>query len=529
MKKLAGVATLVVACLLTLCEHANAFHAAPPSGIFTYHYDNARDGQNLNETILAPSNVNSAVFGKLFSRVVDGNVAAEPLYVNGVQIPGHSTTEVVYVATEHDSVYAFDATGVETKPLWKVSFLNAKAHVTSVSSGRVQTSDIFPEIGITGTPVIDPASNTLYVASETLEKKTIFQRLHALDLSTGVEKFSGPIVVAATTPGTASDGDGANISFSAALANQRSGLALNNGIVYVAHASHGDVGAYHGWILGYDAATLALVNTFAVTPDGTLGGIWMAGGAPMIDATGDVYVVTGNGDFDAPADIDYGDSLLRLGPIETSNLGVIDYFTPYDQQVLDQMDLDFGSSGVIALPDQPIAPQHLAVTGSKEGTLYLVDRDNMGHFHANDDSQIVQAIMGQLAGIYSTPAYFNGMVYVGGIYDNLKGFSFADGQLSQAPVTLTNTSFAYSGTVPVVSANGTQNGIVWAIENAKEAVLHAYNPIDLTQEYYNSAQKRVRDSMTGFVKFTVPTVANGRVFVGSSKRLTVFGLLPPKR
>ncbi|HVN28548.1 MAG TPA: hypothetical protein VMT64_08690, partial [Candidatus Binataceae bacterium] len=452
----------------------------------------------------------------------------EPLYANGVVIPGHGAMEVVYVATEHDSVYAFDATGAIASPLWHVSFLNAKAKITSVPSQRVHSNDIAPEIGITGTPVIDPTSNTLYVASETLEKNTIVQRLHAMDLSTGAEKFGAPIAVSATTPGTASDGDGQNITFAPALANQRCGLALNNGIVYVTYASHGDVGAYHGWILGYDAATLAQVIVFAVTPNATLGGTWMAGDAPMIDADGNVFVVTGNGDFDAPAGIDYGDSMLKLGPGDISNFDVLDYFTPYDQQVLDGMDLDFGSSGVIALPDQPTAPQHLAFTGSKEGTLYLIDRDNMGHFHANDDSQIAETVTGQIGGVYSTPAYFNGSLYVGSIYDNLVAFSFAAGQFSQTPTSQTNTSFTYSGTVPVISANGSQNGIVWAIENAGNAVLHAYNAGDLSQEYYNSVQRKKRDAMTKFVKFTVPTVANGRVFVGSSKRLTAFGLLKSK-
>ena len=339
-------------------------------------------------------------FGKLFAREVDGNVAAEPLYVSAVQVPGLGSTEVVYVATEHDSVYAFDATGSITKPLWQRSFLDAKAKITSVPWRRVQSNDIAPEIGITGTPVIDPASNTLYVSAETLDRGTIFQRLHALDLSNGQEKFGGPIAITATTPGTAADGDGQNIAFAPALANQRCGLALNNGVVYVAFASHGDVGAYHGWLLGYDASTLAQISVFAVTPNGTLGGTWMAGSAPVIDADGNLFLVTGNGTFDANFDgIDYGDSLLKLGPTDTTNLGVIDYFTPYDQMVIDDMDLDFGSSGVIALPDQPTSPQHLAFTGSKEGTLYLVDRDNLGHFNPADNSQIVQSIMGQTSGM----------------------------------------------------------------------------------------------------------------------------------
>src|SRR5271166_1419861 len=315
MKKLLGRAALSAALAIAICPAAES---APIPGIFTYHYNNARDGQNLLETILTPTNVNSATFGKLFARAVDGNVAAEPLYVNGVQIPGLGSMQVVYVATEHDSGYAFDATGSITKPLWQRSFLNSKARVTSVPWTRVGVNDIAPEIGITGTPVIDPASNTLYVAAETLEKRTIFQRLHALDLSTGQEKFGGPVTITATTPGTAADGDGQNISFAPALANQRCGLALNNGVVYVAFASHGDIGDYHGWLLGYDASTLAQVSVFAVTPNGTLGGIWMAGGAPAIDADGNLLLATGNGTFDANVrGLDYGDSLLKLGPTDT--------------------------------------------------------------------------------------------------------------------------------------------------------------------------------------------------------------------
>jgi hypothetical protein len=529
MKRLGGLAMIAGAIILAFCQVAGA---DPIAGIYTYHYDNARDGLNSNETILTPSNVNQTTFGKLFSRAVDGYVYAEPLYVNSVQFQKFSPREAVYVATEHDSVYAFDASGAISAPLWKVSFINPKKRTTTIPWERVGTTDLVPEVGITGTPVIDPASGTLYVAVATMEKGAYFYRLHALDIATGAEKFGGPIVINATLPGTGvgSDANG-NISFVPLIANQRSGLTLNNGVVYVAFASHGDNGGYHGWMLGYDASTLAQVSAFAVTPDGVRGGIWMAGGAPVINDEGGLFVATGNGTFDANLDggIDYGDSLLKLGPTDSSNFGVIDYFTPYDQGKIDDMDLDYGSSGVLALPDQSVGPAHLLFTGSKEGTLYLLDADNLGGFNPIDDSQIVQSIMGETTGQWSTPAYFNGLIYVDGEADNLKAFSLANGQLSTSPVSISKMNFNYPGTTPVVSANGIQNGIVWALGSSGTAVLHAFDASDLTNELYNSAQKKARDGISGFVKFSVPTVANGRVFVGSQKRLTVFGLLPPKK
>ncbi|HLI81227.1 MAG TPA: hypothetical protein VKV03_14665 [Candidatus Binataceae bacterium] len=526
MVKLGGSAAIAVACLLTFCRVADA---TPISGALTYHYDNARDGQNLGETILTPTNVNSTTFGKLFSRTVDGYVYAEPLYVNGIQIPHVGATEVVYVATEHDSVYAFDAGGARVAPFWHVSFLSKKPRVSTVTWAQVGSTDIVPEIGITGTPVIDPVSNTLYVAAKTFENPNFVYRLHALDLATGAEKFGGPVVIAASAPGTGDANHNGSITFDAHIANQRSGLALSNGVVYLPFASHGDNGQYHGWILGYDASTLEQVSSFIDTPNGSLGGIWMAGGAPVIDSDGNLLVATGNGTFDEDeGGLDYGDSLVKLGPTDTSNLDVIDYFTPFDQFALAQMDLDLGSGGVIELPDQSTGPIHLAVTGGKEGTLYLVDCDNMGHFNATDNSQIVQSIMGQMPSVFSTPAYFNGTVYIGGEFDNLKAFSLSNGQLSTSPTSETSTFFQYPGATPVISANGSQDGIVWAIANQTVAALYAFDATNLANQLYISTEKRERDAMTGYVKFSVPTVANGRVFVGSQKRLTVFGSLKKK-
>ncbi len=528
MKSIGGLTAIAGAIGLAFCQVAAG---ATIPDIVTYHYDNARDGQNLSETILTPSNVNKNTFGKLFTRAVDSYVYAEPLYVHSVQIPNRGAREVVYVATEHDSIYAFDASGVISKPFWQVSFVNSKKKITTVPWEKVGTQDLVPEIGITGTPVIDPSSNTLYVSVATLEKGSYFHRLHALDLSTGEEKLGGPVVISATAPGTGDGSANGNINFVARIANQRSGLTLNNGVVYVPFASHGDIGPYHGWILGYDASTLQPVNVFVDTPNGSQGGIWMAGGAPVINDEGDFFVVTGNGTFDVNLDggIDYGDSLLKLGPTDSSNFGVVDYFTPFNQIVLDGMDLDFGSSGVMALPDQVVGPPHLLFIGSKLGTLYLLDADNLGQFHVGDDSQIVQSIAGESIGVFSTPAYFNGMVYVDGQSDQLKAFSLTGGLLSTSPVSISNNDFGYPGATPVISANGSQNGILWVIGNSGSAILHAFDATDLTSELYNSAQKKTRDGINGYVKFTVPTVANGRVFVGSQKRLTAFGLLPPKK
>lgn len=526
MRKSGGLAAIAGVIVFALCRIATA---APVTGIFTYHFDNARDGLNSNETILNPSNVNSRTFGKVFSRAVDGDVYAEPLYANGIQIPKRGTHEVVYVATEHDSVYAFDASGATSKPLWKVSFINPKRRVTRVPWQKAGNIDIYPEVGITGTPVIDPASNTLYVSAATMEKGSFFHRLHALDIATGQEKFGGPVVIEASVPGTGegSDANG-HINFVPQIANQRAGLALSNGIVYVAFAAHGDLGPYHGWVLGYDATTLEQLTAFAITPNGSRGGIWMSGGAPMIDAQGNLFVSSGNGTFEEEPHTDYGDSLMKLGPTENSNFDVIDFFTPYDQGMLEAGDLDFGSSGIVALPDQDAAPQHLLISGSKEGTLYLLDRDNLGHFHHDDDSQIVQSVMGQTTGVFSTPAFFNGTIYLAGNYDNLAAFSLSNGQLSTTPASFSTVDFPFSGTTPVVSANGTRSGIVWAIRNENSAVLCAFDATNLRVELYNSAQRKNRDAMSDYIKFTVPTVANGRVFVGSHNRVTAFGLLKRK-
>ncbi len=520
MKRVCTLAIATSIVIVALCATALS---ASLSGVFTYHFDNARDGRNLSETILTPSNVNSKSFGRLFARGVDGFVYAEPLYVNGVVIHKRAR-EVVYVATEHDGVYAFDATGRISKPFWRVSFIDPRKGITTMTAAESGSMDIVPEIGITGTPVIDPDASTLFVVAVTQENGVFFQRLHALDLATGKEK-TAPVALAATVPGTGDGSDtNGNISFLPEIANQRCGLALNNGVVYVSFASHGDKGHYHGWVLGYDAQTLQQVTAFAATPNGFQGGIWMSGGAPMVDADGNIYLSTGNGTFDADqGGLDYGDTVLKLAQTD-GMFNVLDYFTPFDQERLNDNDLDLSSGGVIALPDQSTGPQHLLFAGGKGSTLYLIDRDNMGHFHSGDDSQIVQSIAGPVGPLFSTPAYYNGMVYLATISDNLKAFSLVNGLLSTAPVSTSNISFPYPGATPSISANVSQNGIVWAIRNSGNAELYAFDANDLTVVLYHSNEKKFRDKTSGYVKFQVPTVADGRVFVGSQKRITAFGL-----
>ena len=521
-----GIATLLVAVFL-LAVVSNAANAAGITGIFTYHYDNLRDGQNLSETSLTPANVNSSSFGKLFSRNVDGNVYAEPLYAAGVQIPNVGPVEAVYVATSHNSVYAFDATGASVKPFWKVSFLDPRHRISSVKTGGL--FDVGPETGITGTPVIDPTSNTIYVCAETVERRQFVHRLHALDLSNGAEKFGGPVVISASVPGTGSGSNKSNsLSFIPLYANQRPGLLLNNGVVYVGFASYGDNGPYHGWLIGYDAQTLAQVGAVATTPNGSEGGIWMSAAAPMADKDGSIFVSVGNGTFDVDqGGADYGDAVLKLGKTAGGTFGIIDYFVPFDQLLDSEEDNDLGSTGVVALPDQNTQPSHLAVIGSKEGKIYLLNRDQLGGFHSGDDSQIVQSIS-QPFTIYSTPAYFNGTVYFGIGGNGLQAFGLTSGRLSEQPISTSRVVFQSLGATPVVSANGSQDGIVWAIANVGRAVLHAFDARDLTVHLYTSDGSKGRDRLSGYVAFTVPTVVNGRVFVGSNKRLTVFGLLKQK-
>jgi chitodextrinase len=501
------------------------------AGSFTHHNDNFRTGQNLNETVLTLANVSPTRFGKLFSYALDGIAYASPLYVANVDIPGQGFHNVVYVATEHNSVYAFDADGLSANALWKVSFLtNGATTVPAADTG--ECCDIAPEIGITGTPVIDPSSGTLYVVAKTKESGTYVQRLHALDIATGAEKFGGPVVIQASVPGTGSGSQGGRVPFDALHENQRPALLLSNGVVYIAFAGHGDVPPYHGWVLGYNALTLQQVMAFNATPNASGAGIWMGGGGPAADANGNIYFITANGGFDVnTGGIDYGDTFVKISPSGS----VLDYFTPHDQRTMDTNNLDLASGGPMLLPDQPGPNPHLMVGAGKTGTIYVINRDNMGHYNSTNDGQIVQSLVNIFPngtpepGNDSIPVYFNGTVYFSPINDKIQAFQVTDGLLSTTPTSRSSTVYAFPGGGISVSANGSSDGILWAVERpsvSSAGVLHAYDASNLGVELYNSNMAGTRDVLDVAAKFNVPLVANGKVFVASNGRLTVYGLLP---
>ncbi len=503
--------------------------------VLTYHNDNARTGLNSTEAVLTPANVASTNFGKLFSYAVDGLVYAQPLVVTSVTIPGKGVHDVVYVATEHDSVYAFDANSDalgDGSPLWHVSFINPAAGITTLSSDDSGCPDISPEIGITSTPVIDIASQTIYVEAKTKEATTsgtaYYHRLHALDLGSGAEKFGGPVIVQPSVAGTGDGTDGTgHVPFNPLRQLNRPALLLSRGVVYIAAASLCDIGPYHGWLIGYGAQTLALSNVFNVTPNGQAGGIWQSGGGPACDANGNVYVVTGNGTFDTnPAVACFGDSFLKLST--TNGLQLVDYFTPYNQSSLDIADLDLGSGGPLVLPDEVgggTTNQHLIVGAGKEGTIYVINRESMGHFNPVHDSLIVQSIPYAIGLAFDTPAYFNKTIYYIGAGDVLKAFTITNAYIATSPASLGPTAFAFPGATPSVSANGTNDAIVWALRvDVGTAVLHAYSATNVALELYNSGPAGARDSPGPAVKFAVPTVANGKVYVGAANALAVYGL-----
>ena len=515
-------------------------------GTFTRDVDTLRTGLNSNETVLTPANVNSAQFGRLFSYTLDGVADASPLYMANVSIPGQGFHNVVYVATEHDSVYAFDADGLSGNPLWEVSFINPAGGVTTVPPGDTgECCDISPEIGITGSPVINPATGTLYVVAKTKEVSggttTYAHRLHALDITTGAEKFGGPVIILASVPGTGAGASGGQTPFIALRENQRPALLLSNGVVYFAFAAHGDQPPYHGWVLGYNAATLQQVMAYNSTPNGSGGGIWQSGDGLAADSTGNIYFVTGNGDFDANSGgSSYGDSFVKLSPG-----GVVpDYFTPHDQANMQANDLDLGSGGTLLLPDQSGPHPHLAISAGKNGTIYLVDRDNMGRYIASNDSQIVQSLVNVfpngtfMTGNFKAPLYFNGSVYFSADADTIKSFKVANGLLSTAPTSQTSLIPSYPGATLSISANGNSNGILWAVQRIdfgptggggprSPGVLHAYDATNLATELYTSNQAAgSRDALDFAAKWSAALVANGKVFVATNALLTVFSLLP---
>jgi len=518
----------------------SAMRALEPgfNGTFQYRNDNFRTGQNLAESILTPSTVKPSQFGLLFVDAIDAAAYAQPLYVPNVAIPSMGTHNVVYVATQNDSVYAFDA-DQPGPALWHTTFIDPANGITAVPASDLGCGDIVPIIGITATPVIDPVAGTLYVVSKVkLGPGSYQQQLHALDITTGLEKANSPVTIAATVLGTAGDNFKGVVSFNPLLQNDRSALTLSNGMVYVTFASHCDLQPYHGWILGYDETTLAQEVVFNTSANGGEGGIWEAGCGPGVDTNGDLIAITGNGSFDTDTPrVNYGDSFLRLTP-GGGTMAITSFFTPLNELILDDDDQDMGSGGNLLLPDQPGPNAHLMVGAGKVGTIYLVNRDSMGGFNAAQD-QMVQELPQAVGEMFSTPAYWQGMapgvglqnmIYTVAMSDQPKMFVISNGVI-QTPPTSVPIKFDFPGASPVISANGTTGGILWAIDSSAfesgTAVLYAFDAIKLTSLY--NSNKFSTDYPGLAVKFTVPTVANGSVYMGTQTRLAVFGLLTVDR
>src|SRR6266851_3453315 len=514
------------------------------SGVFTYRNDGTRTGINTKEYLLSPSNVNTSSFGKLFSCTLDGNVYAQPLWVANVAIGG-GTHNVVIVATQHDSVYAFDAdngSGTTCTQYWKVSLLTAAygagaGATPAPPADRGETGDIPIEIGITSTPVIDPATNHLFVVSKTKESGQYFQRLHRLNLADGTETAGSPQVVSASVTGSGNGSSNNSLPYIALHQNQRPGLALVNGIVYMASGSHGDISPWHGWIIGYNASTLTLATAFSSTPNTNGGGIWMSGSAPVFDSSNNLYVISSNGTYDGSTE--FGDSFLKLSTL--SGLALSDWFTPNNQLTLSLNNIDLGQGGAITLLDSVSGPlPHLIIGGGKGGVLYLLNRDNMGHFHSGDNNQAVQTwSLGNM--ISSSGTFWQNTFYIGAANSPLQAYAFntTTGLFNTSPTSRSNASIAFPGLTPVISAFGTSNAIVWTVDSSASgtngaatgpAVLYAFDPTNLANKLYDSTQAvSNRDQAGNAVKFAVPTVANGKVYVAGVGTLTVYGLLnrPP--
>ena len=514
------------------------------AGDFMYHNDVSRSGQNLHETVLNPTNVRKATFGRLFRRSIDGLAFASPLYVANVNVPGKGFHNLVYVATEHDSVYAFDADGRGTGPIWHRSFIDPVHGVTTVpASDTGETGDIPVEIGITGTPVIDPATHTMYVVAKTKEPgPTCVFRLHALDIATGAERPHSPTVITASVPGSGLGSSNGSLPFNSKRENQRTGLLLTKGIVYFAFSSHGDVEPFHGWVLGYDKTTLQQVMAYCSTPDGNDGGIWMNGDGLATDGSGSLYFITGDGDLTADTGgHDYGDSFVRITPDGTAR----DFFSPHEQSDLDSKDLDLGSGGVLLLPTQPGDHPREMVSAGKNGTVYLVDRANMGGFDPNTDHVVQELVhvfptdnLGIQGGNFSSPVYFNGRVYFAPVQGAVQAFGLSNGLLTTSPTSSSAQTYAGRGGTMSISANGANHGILWTLQHhdSGAGTLHAYAAGNLGTELYTSDQAGTRDTLGPWLKFSLPVVANGRVFVATGTapeggpvqgaRLVAYGLLP---
>jgi hypothetical protein len=513
--------------------------AAPSSqtghtNVLTYHNDAARTGQNLTETTLTPANVNASSFGKLFSVSVDGKVDAQPLYVSQLVMNDQNTHAVIFAATEHDSVYAIDAGTGAT--LWQVSLLDAG----ETPSDDRNCGQVTPEIGITATPVIDPSAGphgTLYLEAMSKDASgNYYHRLHALDLAAGTEEFGGPVEAAPTVPGNGDNSNYRQVAFDPKQYKSRPGMLLLNGVVYVGWGSHCDIRPYTGWLTGYDRLSLKQVSVFNFAPNGSGAALWNSGAGLAADTTtGRIFAAVANGSFDTtlnangfPNAQDFGNTFLRLS---TANNSLIpeDYWTMSNTVTESAEDQDLGSGGVLLLPDLTNASgqaMQLGTGAGKDGHLYVFNRANLGKFNPNGNG-IYQDLSGALGGtVFSSPAWFNGTLYYGPVADHIRAFPVTGALVQSQPSSMTTDSFEYPGATPAISANGANEAILWAVENSNPAVLHAYNATDLSIELYNSGQASSgRDSFGAGNKYITPTVADGRVIVGTPDSIAVFGLL----
>ena len=524
-----------VATLLTGCSASSSspiVNGTPPPGpsgtdVVTYHYDNQRSGENLKETTLNPGNVNSATFGKVGEFAVDGQIDGQTLFLSQLGIPGQGNKDVLYVATENDTVYAVDAQsigGSSATILWKTSVLpGGESPGTSLPCGNIRPN------GITATPVIDRARNAIYVEAMSQNPAgNIVHRLHALDLTNGSELFGGPTTITASFPGTGGNSSGGVVTFLPPVHHERAALLEAGSTIYTAWAGlFGDCGAYSAWVIAYDAGTLKQTGAIDLVPNNSGGGMWMGGGGPAADAAGNVYVISGNGFADTPgANHSYGNSFVRLST--SGGLTVGDYFTPYNTSAEDAADEDFGSAGPLLLPDLTDAGgivRHLAVGAGKDGNLYVLNRDNLGQFNSTKNNIYQPAIQLSTGENHSSPVFFNNTVYICPTNNALKAFPVSQALLGTLPSSESAHLFGSNGAVPSISANGASQGIVWTLD-WEAGVLFAYDARDLTKELYDSNQAAAnRDHFSAVGgHFITPMVANGRVYVGTATSVAVFGL-----
>ena len=523
-----------IVCCTALYRPAQAQQLPAFKGVLTYHNDNGRTGRNPSEITLTIKDVTPATFGKLFVINTDGKVDAQPLYAPNLSIPGMGTHNVLFVASEHDTVYAFDADN--GSPLWQVTMLKTG----EVPSDNRGCSQVTPEIGVTATPVIDLSAGpngTIYVVAMSKDGSGNYhQRLHALDITTGVEQFGGPVDVTAKYPGTGDNSQGGFVIFDPKQYKERPGLLLLNHTVYTFWSSHCDIRPYTGWIIGYNQTTLAQKSVLNITPNGNEASVWAAGAGPAADSGGHIYFLAGNGTFETtldnngfPINSDYGNAFMKLSTTN-GKLSVADYFNMFNTIQESNADEDLGSGGAMVLPnikDSGGTVHQLAVGAGKDANIYLVNRDNMGKFNPNNNNQIYQELPGALSGsVFSMPAFWKRRVYYGAVNDVIRAFAFnSNAQLNTTPVAKSANSFGYPGTTPSISGSTAANAIVWAAENSSPAVLHAYSAQTLVELYNSNQAANGRDHFGTGNKFITPTIANGKVYVGTTTGVGVFGLL----